>query len=201
LSVVEPIWSLEIIVSSTLAFLVLRETINLLQGVLVASLIIGLVLVSLRSYHLEKKLWLEKGVFLAILSAIVMGSANFLIGVGSRDSGGLMMNWFLNIFMAVICLFYLIYHKSTRKLFRDVRKQKKIVLGMCLFDNAAWVGFAFAMTLAPIGITVALSESYIIIAVLIGMYINKEFIRVHQKVGMVLALISAILLGYVTYLR
>lgn len=199
LSVVEPIWSLEIIISSALAFLILRESINLVQGIFMAFLIIGLVLVSLRSYHLEKRIWLEKGVFLAILSAIVMGAANFFIGFWARESGGLMMNWFLNAFMAVVCLIYLISSKKIRIMFKQARENKGALIGMCIFDNAAWIGFAIAMSIASIGITVALSESYIIIAVLLGMYINKEYIRVHQKIGMMLALISAIILAYISY--
>jgi drug/metabolite transporter (DMT)-like permease len=51
------------------------------------------------------------------------------------------------------------------------------------------------MTLAPIAISVALSESYIIIAVLLGMFVNKERLRKHQIFGMIVAIISAILLA------
>src|SRR3989338_3774584 len=72
LAVVEPIWSLEIIASATLAFFILGEELNAGQIILMLFLMAGLVLVSLKNYHLEKKIWLEKGVFLAILSATVM---------------------------------------------------------------------------------------------------------------------------------
>ena len=126
------------------------------------------------------------------------GSANFFIGLGSRASDGLMMNWFLNIFMAILCLIYIIYNNGITKLFKDAKKYKKPLIGMCVFDNMAWIGFAIALTLAPIGITVALSESYIIVAVLLGMIVGKERLHHHQKIGLVLAVISAISLAAIS---
>lgn len=197
LAVIEPLWSLEIIASSVLAFLILKESLDLSQILIMFSLIVGLILVSLRSYHIEKRVWLEKGVFLAILSAFVMGCANFFIGVGARASGGLMMNWFLNIFIAFCSLVYILYKGKTKHMIKDSKKNKWTLLGMCIFDNAAWIGFAFAMTLSSIGITVALSESYIIVSVLLGMIENREKLKYHQKAGLVLALVSAIYLGFI----
>jgi drug/metabolite transporter (DMT)-like permease len=52
------------------------------------------------------------------------------------------------------------------------------------------------MSLSPIAIVTALSESYIIIAVILGLSLNKEKIGKHQKVGLAIALISAITLSY-----
>ena len=69
---------------------------------------------------------------------------------------------------------------------------------MSVSDKTAWVAFAFAMTLAPIGIVVALSESYIIIAVLLGLAINRERLAAHQKVGLVTAIAAAITLAAIT---
>jgi drug/metabolite transporter (DMT)-like permease len=66
---------------------------------------------------------------------------------------------------------------------------------MIIFDNIAWIAFAFAMTLSPIGITTALSESYIIIAVLLGIFVSKEKLEQHQKIGLVVAVGSAVLLA------
>lgn len=84
---------------------------------------------------------------------------------------------------------------SMKKMFRDTIKYRKLVLPMTIVDNLAWIAFAFAMILAPIAIAVAISESYIIVAVLLGMFVNKEFLRTHQKIGLVLALVAAITLA------
>jgi len=169
LAVVEPLWSLEIPVSILLAFFIIKEFPNLYQISLIVCLVTGLFLVSLRSYRLDRKVWLERGTILALLAAIVMGSANFFVGMGSRATDPLMMNWFLNIFIALASFFYLSYNKKLSKLFRDVKSNKSFLLGMSVLDNGAWIAFAFSMLLIPIAIAVALSESYIIIAVLLGM--------------------------------
>lgn len=195
ISVVEPIWSIEIIASAVLAFFVLNEMVTFLQGMLILLLIIGLCMISLKSYHLDRKVWLEKGVLIAVMGAILMGVANFFVGWGARVSSPLLINWFLNVFIIVPIFFILIFRKRFRHLFREIRKNKKVFLGMCLLDNIAWVAFAYAMVLAPISIVVALSESYIVIAALLGIYISKEKLKIHQKIGLVLAVISAIILA------
>jgi len=198
LSIVEPLWSLEIPVSITLAFLMMKETINFLQISIIIILILGLVLTSLKSHHFSKRIWLEKGVFLAIMAALAMGTANFFIGWGSRISDPLFMNWFLSIFLAIISGLYIVFTGDIKKLTRHVKANKKFIASMCIFDNAAWIAFAFSMSLAPIGIAVALSESYIIIAVLLGVFINKEYLHSYQKVGLILSVIAAITLAIIT---
>ncbi|MBI2632714.1 DMT family transporter [Candidatus Pacearchaeota archaeon] len=195
ISVVEPLWSLEVPVSALAAFFILKEIPSTLQIILIITLLVGLVLVSLRSYHLEKKIWLEKAVIIGAFSAIIMGLANFLVGVGARETNALIINWFLSTFLALACFIYLISKKNLRKTFKDVIKNKKLLFSMCTLDNIAWVAFAFSMTLAPIALAVALSESYIIIAVLLGLFVNKEYLRKHQKIGLIIAIISAILLA------
>lgn len=195
ISVVEPIWAIEIIASAVLAIFILNETVTFLQGILIFSLIIGLVMISLRSYHLDKHIWLERGVIFAITGALLMGVANFFVGWGARVSSPLLINWFLNVFIIIPIFFILLFGKKITPLIRSIKQDKKLFGGMCLLDNIAWVAFAFAMVFAPISIAVALSESYIIIAALLGMFISKEKLRIHQKIGLALAVISAIILA------
>lgn len=47
-------------------------------------------------------------------------------------------------------------------------------------------------------IAVALSESYIIIAVILGLAVNKERLERHQKIGLFVAMVSAIVLASTT---
>jgi uncharacterized membrane protein len=54
------------------------------------------------------------------------------------------------------------------------------------------------MMLAPIAISVSISQSYIIITVLLGMLVNKESLRRHQKAGLFLVIVSAIILAYIS---
>ena len=198
LSVVEPIWSFEVPVSALLALIILKETINLERIVLIISLLFGLALVSLKNKIELRKLILEKGTLIALIAALIMGGANFLMGWSSRLSDPIMANFIADIFMASVLAIILLLQGKIRVTIKDFILNRKILLQMSLLDKIAWVAFAFAMSLAPIGIIVALSESYIIIAVVLGLTINKEKIRFHQKIGLVMSIISAIVLAAIT---
>jgi transporter family protein len=197
ISVVEPIWSLEIPAATVLAFLILGERVTTFQTVIIVLLIIGLMLVSLKEKYSVKKFFIEKGVVIAFFAAIVMGIANFFVGWGARVSDPLMVNFIINIFITVATGIYLLKSGRLKKTFKDLSANRALLLPMAISDNAAWIAFAFAMSLAPIAIAVALSESYIIVAVLLGLFINRERLQQHQKFGLIMALISAIVLASV----
>ena len=194
LAIIEPIFVIEVPISILLAFFIINEVIDSTGLILIAILVIGLILVSLKD-HFTKRRWLEKGVILAIIGSIFMGSANFFFGLGSRITNPLIINWFVSIFLAVICFVYLVLNKKIKKLVLDVKKNKRLVLSLNIFDNGAWIFYAFAALFAPIGIVVAISESYIVLAVLLGLIINKERLMKHQKFGLIISIISAIALA------
>lgn len=192
ISVIEPIWSVEIPASAIFAYFILNESLTLIQIILLIILVVGLVLVSYKGKAFSKSFFLERGVLIALGAATIMGIANFFVGWGARETDPLMINFIITAFSFAGSAIVLI---SKRKLFstlRDFRKQPKELLTMSLLDNGAWIAFAFAMVLIPIGLAVALSESYIIIVVLLGIFINKEKIQYHQKVGLIISIISAI---------
>lgn len=197
ISVVEPIWSLEIPAATVLAFLILGERVTLFQTAIIILLIIGLMLVSLKEKYSVKKFFVEKGVVIAFFAAITMGIANFFVGWGARASDPLMVNFVINIFITFVTGIYLLQSGKLKKTFTDLSANRALLLPMAISDNAAWIAFAFAMSLAPIAIAVALSESYIIVAVLLGLFINKERLQHHQKFGLIMAFISAIVLASV----
>lgn len=100
--------------------------------------------------------------------------------------------------MAVGSGLFLLARGKLFQFFRDFNRTRTLMFPMLISDNAAWVAFAFAMTLAPIGIAVALSESYIIIAVILGLALNHERLERHQKVGLLVAIAAAITLAALT---
>ena len=195
---VETTWSFEVPVSALLAFLILKEQINLFQIILIVLLLSGLVLVSLQNKIELRKIIFEKGVKLAFFAAILMGGANFLMGWSSRLSDPITANFISDLFIAVVTGIYLLVKGKFWRAWKDFRSNKKVLLQMSILDKVAWVAFAFAMTLAPIGVVVALSESYIIIAVILGLAVNKEKIKSHQKLGLILSIASAIILASIT---
>jgi len=198
MAVVETMVPFEIPAASILAFFILGDVISGLQFALIVSLIIGLFLVSLKGNVLTRHFLAEKGVFLGLAGATVMGVADFLLGWGSRAIDPVAANFVLNLFMALISGGYLIYRGGMRKLGKDIMGNRGLLLVMALTDNIAWVGYAFAMTVIPIAVATGLSETSCIIAVLLGIFVNKERLVTHQKVGLVVALASAIVLAFVT---
>jgi len=198
LDIVEPIWSLEIVSASALAYFLLGEAISSFQMLLIILLICSLVLVSLKTLKIDKKHLVEKGVSIAIVAALFMGVANFFIGVGSRNIDPITIKWGMDLFLAMGSFMFMIKNKELKSLHRKIKENKKAVILMSLFDNVAWLAFGFSMVLAPIAIVVSISESYIIIAVLLGMFVNKERLKKHQIIGLILALVSAIVLAYIS---
>jgi len=198
LAVVEPIWSFEVPGAALLAFFILGEKVTLFQIALIVALLTGLVLVSLKRNTNFRKVLLERGTILAFFGAVMMGAANFFMGWSARLSDPVMANFLSDVFIAVLTGLILIFTGRFRSTIRDIASNKSVLLQMSIADKAAWLAFAFAMSLAPIAIAVALSESYIIVAVLLGLFINREKLQFHQKIGLILAIASALTLAAVT---
>ncbi len=198
LAVTEPIFVLEIPVAALLAFFLINEGITLTQTILVGGLIVGLVLVSVRGSHLRRRKWLEKGVLLAFVGSVFMGATNFAFGIAARGTSALMVNWFTSLFLAAACLAYLAYRSRLHRLRLDWRLGAKPLLAMCAFDNAAWIAFAYATVLAPIAIAVSISQCFIVITVLLGIFVSREKLMLHQKIGIAVSVAIAVALALVT---
>jgi drug/metabolite transporter (DMT)-like permease len=196
ISVIDPPYALEIPVAGLLSYFFLSESIKYHQFILIAILTIGLILVSLKSCRFAKKMWLEKGVRIALIGAIVMGMSSFLIGLSSRIDNPLLTTWFMSFFMALVCLIYLIKKGKFGELISDIKNRNKFLFLSSVSDNVAWVAYAFALSLAPMAIVVSLVECSIIINVLLGLYLNKEKLAHHQKFGLLMAIIAAIFLAW-----
>jgi drug/metabolite transporter (DMT)-like permease len=199
LSVVEPIWSLEVVSTSLLAFFVLGEKISFIQIITISTLITGLILVSIdKNWGMKGRDFLEKGAILAFISAVTMGGANFFFGWSARLTDSLTVNFFTCISLSILSFLILILRGDFKNSFINVWKYRSTVLPMCFIDNFAWIAFAKGMSIAPIAIVTALSESYIIIAVILGLLLNKENIGRYQKFGLLTALFSAVFLAYIS---
>ncbi len=198
LAIVEPIMALEVPVTAIITFVAINEGMNALQIFLISTLVLGLVLVSAKKHHFRRQAWLERGAIVAMAGSLFMGLANFMVGFSSRITSPLFANWFLNVFIAAISLFYLMSEHKLGKLSRDFAANRKLVLSTCFLDNLAWVFIAIAATIIPIAIAFALSESYIALAALLGIIINKELLQRHQKAGLAIALGSAVVLSFIT---
>lgn len=198
ISVVEPIYALEVPITASLALFVLKEVPNPAQAIFIFTLISGIFLVSVRSFKHLRNIHLEKGVWLAVLATIGMGIANFLFGVGARTISPLMINWFTNLFMVVATSAYLFANKRLHEIIIEWRESRKLILAVSLIDNFAWIAYTYSVLYIPIAIAIGISESYIAMAAALGLLLNREKLKKHQWFGLAATVVSAIVLAFIT---
>ncbi len=198
LAIVEPVWSFEVPVSAVLAFFILGEVVSGIQIALIAALLIGLAFTSIRKSVELRRFLIERGSILALFGAVMMGAANFFMGWSSRLSDPIMANFISDLFIAFVVGAILLATGRFSRTLKDVWRTRQILLPMSIADKAAWLAYAFSMSLAPIAVATALSESYIVVAVSLGIFVNKEKLLLHQKIGLVMAIVAALLLASVT---
>lgn len=197
ISVVEPIYAMEVPITIALSTLLVGELLSAEQLVLVMVLLAGIILVSNKHFSRLHVRTLERGVFVAILATVGMGLSNFLFGFAARSTTPLMINWFTCVFMALGTLGYLLYTGRGAKLITGMRRNPVLLLVVGACDNLAWVGFSSSTLYMPIGLATGLSESYIALAAILGLIYNKESLRPHQKVGLAVSVCAAVALAFV----
>ena len=195
ISVLEPLMSVEILSAAALSFFILGDHISPFAVALIILLIVGLFLVSYRGKIHAKSFLLEKGIFIFIAGSILMGASDFLMGWGSRVTDPLLTNFIMNVVMTVVSGAFILLNPASRASMKDILANRGLLLAMSIADNIGWVAYAFAMTLVPIAVATGLSESSVIIAVLLGIFVNKERLQRHQKIGLAIALASVLILA------
>jgi len=197
ISVIEPIYALEVPVTIVLAALFLGEVLTLEQLVLIVVLLAGIFLVSNKHLGRMHMRTLERGVLIAFLATMGMGLSNFLFGFSARETSPLMINWFTSTFMALCTLAFLVYKGRAAAIVTDLYRNGRLILGVCIADNTAWVAYSTSTLYMPIGLATGLSESYIALAAILGLLYNGERLRMHQKLGLVVSVCAAIVLAFI----
>ncbi len=198
ISVIEPVFAFEVPLTAILAGIIIHERLNGVQMFLVAMVVIGIFLVSTQSFRSFRSVAWEKGIWFAIIGTLGMGASNFLFGLGARQTSPLMINWFTSASMAVISFIIIVSRSGIAPILDGFRRHRALVLNMGIFDNLAWVAYSYATLFIPIAIATSISESYIALAALFGLSFNKEKLQKHQKAGLVITVIAAVVLAATT---
>ena len=200
LAVVEPIMSLELPLTVLIAGLIGHENLDLIDYGIIAVVFLGIFLTVtphtgvLKDYIKR----LEKGALLAFISAAGMALFNFMLGYSSQETSPLMAHWATSLVMATGCLLFMMKSGEVRRVVADFKKATLPIIAETIFDNGAWIFYAFAVIYVPISIAITISESYIILAVLLGVIINREKLKHHQYFGVILAIGGVLLLSYLS---
>lgn len=201
IAIIEPIIGLELPITVALSIILAQESLTLLQIFLIGIVFIGIILsvtAHHTHWHYHRRIF-EKGVILAGIGAIGMALTNFLVGVSSQGISPLITIWFAHSLIAVVCGTYIFFRGEFGNLISDLRKNPKPIIGQSVLDNVGWLSFGFATTHIPIAIATTISESYIALAVLLGLFVNREKLRMHQITGVTLATIGVIILSYYSF--
>lgn len=206
LSVVEIILSFELPLTIVFGVVFLRNTLSLYQVGLIILLFSGVILLSIdfnrtRRHWLwyfweKRRIILEKGIILAIATAALLSLTNFFTAVGAARLDPLLVIWLSWALGGLICLGYLKYKGKLSRTIRDGRHYWRLILITTVIDIAAWLAFTYSLAYGEeLAVVTAVSESYIVIAMLLGLWFNKEKIRGWQYVGASIAFIASLLIG------
>jgi len=200
LAVIGPIMGLELPITIILAVAFRSERLGLREALPMVVVFIGLLLtVTKRPFdiRLERKT-VEKGVALGIVGAVALGAANFMTGVASQETTPLLTVWFgRTIFLLVFGAFLLAKGRMGRSL-GAMRQHAVLVFGLAALYIVSFASYGYATTLIPISVATTISENYIVVAALLGVFINKEKLAPHQAVGVAISVAGVLMLAYVS---
>ncbi len=197
LSVVLPLTGLELPVTILLTTLIGKELLSPTIYVLMMTAALGITLTTIMSWRDLRGLKLEGGTLYALGGAVGLGITNYLVGQASRAYSPLFTIWLthtVSVIVAVIVL-HRLGSLDLKTILSDIKKNPSIIVLQSFLDNAAWISYAYATILIPIGIAATISESFIVVGALYGVILNKEKLKKHQFFGIGLALFSILLLA------
>jgi drug/metabolite transporter (DMT)-like permease len=200
LSVMETIMAIELPLTIMLGVIAFNERLSGGQWLLVLMIFIGIILVSVNFKNLHHRDFLEKGTIIAIISGIVFALVNFFSADLAKTIDPMMAIWFPWLACGTISFIYISRFKKRhfRQFVKKSYQHWKLIAWVSAVDLAAWLFYAFAVEKEELSITIAITESYIVIALILGVIINKEKIRPLQYLGAALAIIGSIAIGLVS---
>lgn len=200
IAVVDPLAGLELPLTVGLSVVLAGEHLSLLQVILIALTFFGIIFaIAKEKKHLDVRRWVvEKGAILAGIGAVGMALTNFLTGISSQQTSPLITIWFTHTLFVIVTGVYLLFSGGFKDLVEDIKKNSIIIFFQSVLDNIGWIAFAFAMTYISISIATTISESFIVLGVLLGIFINKEKLKRHQFFGIILVIISILILSIIS---
>jgi len=195
LSVVDVIFEFELPITIVFGIFLIKEYISSFQAIMMGVLFVGIILIAIKSFsHFKAKL--EKGIFFAFIAAIFFGLTNFFSAFSSRITSPVVSLWFVWLMMCILSLIWILSSKNFKFIIKGERKLKLMMLFMGLTATFAWLFYFMAVAKEKIAVVTAITEIYPAISVTLGVLINKEKIKHHQVIGIILAIVSAVILGF-----
>ncbi len=197
IAVVEPVISLELPLTVALSISLAGDILTVTQGALITLVFIGIILTitSHPQYTFSARLFIERGAIIAAVGAVGLALVNTLVGIASRETLPLLTIWFTHTFVALTSAIVLLLQREWPSFLTNVRRNAGVTLAQSVFDNAGWIAYAFATTVLSIAVANTIAETYVILAVILGIAFNGERLRTSQHVGIALAIIGVLALA------
>ena len=196
LSIVEVLMEFELPITVLLGVMFLQEQLGLFQVILVGVIFCGIMLIAVRREDFKKNRHLfERGAVLAIVAAVGYGLINFLTAVGAKHISPLLVIWFPWVVFTCMCIIWLVARGNFRAATRHAHIYWRLILTVGILDTLAWIFFALAVEKKELAVTIAITESYPAISLLLGVTINKEHISKYQTIGVVVTIAASFLMG------
>jgi drug/metabolite transporter (DMT)-like permease len=195
LSVVEFILEFELPVTIVLGLLFFQEVLGVEQIILMSVIFLGILLVATGTLSFKKKHWAEKGVLVALMAALLMGMVNFLTASAAKSITPLLAIWGPWMVFTLISILIVWKEGKFKVFWKNVRKYPQLIAVTGFVDTLAWASFAVATIHQSLSLSIAITESYPAVALLLGIHFNHEHMKGHQLLGALLALGGSIGLG------
>ncbi len=197
ISIINPITGLELPITVALSIFLLGDWLGWLDLILILAVFIGIALASFggKLRHFFETNYLERGVILALVSAITMALLNFFVGVSSEETSPLLTIWFSFLFAGIFCLIIMFFTGTIRDVGHDLRHNPKLIIAQCSLDTLGWVAFAQSTTFVSIAITTTISEAYVALSALLGLWVGREKLATHQKIGIAITVAGVLILS------
>ena len=180
-----------------LGLVIFKESLSFVQIALMALVFVGVALMAMRDYppHLLRRF--EKGVWLALITALGLGLLDFFTASAARSYSPILAIWLPWTTFTIACFILLARRGALRSMPSHFARYAPLIIPMVLFDGAAWVTYAYALERGSLAIVTAITESYPALALILGVWLNREFIKKHQWTGAGLALLGSISLAVI----
>jgi drug/metabolite transporter (DMT)-like permease len=196
LAVIEVVIALELPLTIAWGCLFFHEALSLLQILLIILIFAGVILISCDFSKIHKRDILEPGTILAIITALVLSLVNFLYVVGTKEMDAATTLWLAWLVNGLICG-TIIYSKKSKNFIKNSQSHWQLILAVMLIDAVAWLFYLLSAAQGQLSITSAISESFMVIAIILGLIFNREKINIWQSVGAGLAIIASFLIALV----
>jgi len=191
-SIISPVASTSAIVAMALSFAILGETLNLMQIVCIALVLVGILVISMRSDSVGRR---EKGVAYAVACMLSAGLNFLFIKLVSMDIGGIGTLFFNRVLVTLILLMLLPFFRNSfsTDIPRRVSLKTIVVIGLAEFI----AGFSFVIGLS-VGIVSMIapisSASPAVTVILAEAFLRERLLRI-QKTAVVLVILGIALLS------